>query len=570
MVKTTFKQKETVDTILGQLQQNKLFAPLVPFIHEVDKEQIKNFLQKPVKKELTVAELKKYLIYNEKIDQELILPFEREYLLLTDVLQNSGQVRLPAPQLVRLNRKNLKKIMRLNKYGHNSTYLFHKFSSEYVLKNEVFYLPFVQLAPLFALLKVLDNEQKLSVNVWEDIDDFIGVKAMHALHRWIKEKPGIQPTHATLIMSEECNLRCVYCYEPQQERSKEILDFETAKQVLRKFDRDCKITFFGGEPMLHIDLMKKICEWGWEYRNFHFEIITNGQIIDRAFFRDYAKYFTYVQLSCDGPEAAQDINRGHGSFRRCMEFYRVFKEETGWRPTLHPVLSKYSIPYLFDMVKWFYEMENQENGQDASSFRWLPGDAHVWAEENFVVYAKQLELIKRWYLDNGIRNSRFKIRAFAQAEQDLLGLENKERAPLRECDKFCSAGNTLMAVLPNGKMVACHHEHWNARNNPGYEEIDINEDDTGINHMSELCLKDMTACNACPQWGCCVCPGQFFFHGGSYTKPHDNYCRAGKMLIVTAKNYAEELAEKLNAEKHKVDYLAAGVDYLLQKQPSNA
>jgi uncharacterized protein len=369
-------------------------------------------------------------------------------------------------------------------------------------------------------------------------------------------------------MSEACNLRCVYCYEPQAKRNNDVLSFEKAKQVLRKFDRDSKIMFFGGEPMLHVDLMKKICEWGWEYRNFTFQMTTNGQIIDREFFREYAKHFTYVQLSIDGPEPAQEINRGHGSFRRAMEFYNAFKEETGRPPVLFPVLSKYSVPYLLDIVRWFYDVEIRDT-QEKLSLRWLPGDASSWSEEDFAVYAEQLTLVKKWYLENNIRNSGFVIAAFAQAEKALLGLENTEvhtSKPSRGEDNFCSAGRALMAVLPSGNMVPCHHEYWCAPQERVYEEVGLDDDSPGVNHMSELCMNDIPECNSCPQWGCCVCPGSFYFHSKSYTVPDKNWCRAGKMMIETAKNYVEELAERMQNNDHKISYLAAGVDLLLQKE----
>jgi uncharacterized protein len=447
--------------------------------------------------------------------------------------------------------------------------LFRKFTSAEVLQKEEFFLPFLELPTLLAMLRSLPDAQKIFIGIRTDLNELISVKAMRAINQKIKENTKVLPSSVTLIMSEECNLRCVYCYEPHQKRDKTVLSFEKAKQVLRKFDKDSKVVFFGGEPMLNIELMKQICEWGWEYRNFNFEMVTNGQIIDRAFFRDYAKYFTQVQLSCDGPEKAQDINRGHGSFKRAMEFFTAFRDEAGYYPILHPVLSKYTVPYLMDMVQWFYALETGEGYKYTASLRWLPGDANSWSEEDFRLYAEQLCLLKKWYLENNIRETSFSVRAFAMAEHALLNIENKERnGTMRGDDSFCSAGRSLMAVLPSGNMIPCHHEHWAAANQEtlAYAEISLNDDSPGVNHLSEMCIKDIPECNTCPQWGCCVCPGSFYFQSGSHTKPDKNWCRAGKMLIEIAKSYVEELAIKLNDTKHKIDYLAVGVDYLLQKE----
>jgi uncharacterized protein len=558
--KVGFKYTETKESILAQFKQNRLFCPLLDYLHEAD---IDLLSQTPQEQQLTVAELKALLRYDEVLDESLVSL--QDGVVLADLLRDSESVLLKLPCIIKLNKKNIKKLLRIDKYYNNSTYLFKKLSGATILKNEHFFLPFLQTNTLLAMLRAFPDTQEVSVGIMDNVDSLLSVKAMLAINKKIKEKPNIQPKSVTLIMSEECNLRCTYCYEPAKKRDKTVLTFETAKQVLRKFDRDSLVTFFGGEPMLHIELMKKICEWGWEYRNFKFAMITNGQIVDRSFFQDYAKYFSFVQLSCDGSEAAHDINRGHGAFKRTMEFYRVFQETTGKYPTLHAVLGKYSIPYLLDTVRWYYEME-KDLPEAQASFRWLPGDANIWDERDFALYAEQLGLVKEWYLNNNIRNTKFAIRAFAQAEQNLLGLGTQQQSALRGNASLCSAGSALMAVLPTGLIVPCHHEYWCAKEERIYEEIDLNDDISGINHMSELCVKDIPECNSCPQWGCCVCPGAFYFLSKSYTTPDKNWCRAGKMLIETAKSYVEELAQKLHDEQHKVDYLAAGLDYLLQEK----
>jgi sulfatase maturation enzyme AslB (radical SAM superfamily) len=550
------------ENILNQLSDNKLFFSLTKHFTTEDVQTLESAMQKAVIQEYTIAELKRKLNYKEELDTSLASGLE--VAVLIDLLQTNTAISLKMPCLVKINKRNLKKLFRTYKYYAKSSDFFHKFSEGALVKNEEFLLPFLEIDTLLAMLKVMPAEQKVSVGIVADLDELLSTKAMHVIREEVKRSPKIQPSQATLIMSEECNLRCIYCYEPHKTRDKTVLTFAKAKQILRKFDRDAKVTFFGGEPMLHIDLMKQICEWGWEYRNFNFEMVTNGQIIDRKFFREYAKYFTYVQLSCDGPSAPQDINRGHGSFRRAIEFYKTFKEETGRYPTMHAVLSKYSMPYLLEIVQWFYEMEKDYDNQ--TSFRWLPGDANAWVEDDFRVYGEQLLLVKDWYLKNNIRDSKFSVRAFSQAEQALLGLNNQEKDLLRNDQPFCSAGQSLMAILPSGVMVPCHHEYWCPPEERIYEEIGVDEDSPGINHMSELCMRDISECNACPQWGCCVCPGSFYFHSKSYTTPDKNWCRAGRMLIEVAKSYVEELAEKLHEEKNKLNYLIKGVDFLLQEK----
>ena len=45
-------------------------------------------------------------------------------------------------------------------------------------------------------------------------------------------QPVFEPTSAVLLMTNQCQLRCVYCYAAAGENPKEELSFETAKTVI--------------------------------------------------------------------------------------------------------------------------------------------------------------------------------------------------------------------------------------------------------------------------------------------------------------------------------------------------
>ncbi|MDR2410615.1 MAG: radical SAM protein, partial [Bacteroidales bacterium] len=262
------KEKNIAEQIGGHL----IFSPLVSFFDDQDNRFLDNLADSNAT-EITIADLKKKLRYDEVLDRQFYQ--EQDVTAISNIIRDNPKISLITPWVIKVNKKNIKKLMRIDKYYNASTYLFEKFPSAIILKQEKFFLPFLYTTLLFAMLRVLPNAQRISVVFLENLDEFISMKSMLAINKKIKENPKIQPNSATLIMSEECNLRCNYCYEPRKTRNKAVLSFEMAKAVLRKFDRDTKVTFFGGEPMLRIDLMKKICELGWEFRNFTFEMVTN-------------------------------------------------------------------------------------------------------------------------------------------------------------------------------------------------------------------------------------------------------------------------------------------------------
>ena len=70
-----------------------------------------------------------------------------------------------------------------------------------------------------------------------------------------------------LLVTNSCNLNCVYCYENHKKQNK--MTIEVAKQSIlseihdEKFDR-YSIQFMGGEPLLSFSLIKELSEWIWE------------------------------------------------------------------------------------------------------------------------------------------------------------------------------------------------------------------------------------------------------------------------------------------------------------------
>ena len=78
----------------------------------------------------------------------------------------------------------------------------------------------------------------------------------------------------TLQVTEACNLQCTYCYQTQ--KSGKRMSFETAKKFVDYLLSDksdyintgntkaITLDFIGGEPLLEIDLIDKICDYWLE------------------------------------------------------------------------------------------------------------------------------------------------------------------------------------------------------------------------------------------------------------------------------------------------------------------
>ena len=137
----------------------------------------------------------------------------------------------------------------------------------------------------------------------------------------------------TLQVTQECNFRCKYCiysentFPMQRTHSSKHMTWETAKQAVDFFFRhsiDSKsrnIGFYGGEPLLRFDLIRKVIEYAEEHskgKQLSFNITTNGSLLSLEVIQYLAEHSVNTLLSLDGNKAVQDKNRvfanGTGTF----------------------------------------------------------------------------------------------------------------------------------------------------------------------------------------------------------------------------------------------------------------
>ena len=132
-------------------------------------------------------------------------------------------------------------------------------------------------------------------------------------------------------VSNDCNLRCIYCYGNGGSFNKErkILKREKLIQILdfwlERIDNNSKklqIIFFGGEPLMNksavIFTINYIKEKIGNQIPVKFGITTNGTIIDNDLLQKFSENEFNITLSIDGGQQVQDINRpflgGKGSY----------------------------------------------------------------------------------------------------------------------------------------------------------------------------------------------------------------------------------------------------------------
>lgn len=148
---------------------------------------------------------------------------------------------------------------------------------------------------------------------------------------------------ATLQITRNCNLRCSYCaysgkYFNRTHENK-TMTFETAKKAidfLINHSTDTQrinLGFYGGEPLLQFDLIKKCIEYAEEMAEgkiITFSMTTNGTLLTEEFVDYFVNHNLNVTISLDGNKEAHDKNRrfsanGEGTFDAIMENMEAIK-----------------------------------------------------------------------------------------------------------------------------------------------------------------------------------------------------------------------------------------------------
>ncbi|MGA2350872.1 MAG: radical SAM protein [Terracidiphilus sp.] len=122
-----------------------------------------------------------------------------------------------------------------------------------------------------------------------------------------------------LLASEECNFRCVYCYESYARGTMEpwvrqaiVAMAERRIKELRRLE----ISWFGGEPLLGLDAIRDISPRLQDlarenHVNFSSSMTTNGFLLTQEVLAELLGYgVSFFQISLDGSPTDHDCKRG--------------------------------------------------------------------------------------------------------------------------------------------------------------------------------------------------------------------------------------------------------------------
>ena len=331
---------------------------------------------------------------------------------------------------------------------------------------------------------------------------------------------GFRPAQVTLFPTNNCNLRCSYCYAFGGEGggSGEPLcrmDLRVAQRAIDLIARNAKeraaegepirnflVSIHGnGEPFCAYDLIKEIVWYGQDVADeldmpVVFNAATNGVLSEEQLDFVVANFHS-INISFDGLPRFQDANRpmagGRGSFAQVDHTMRRLCEagvDFGIRTTVTAAMVD-AMPEIVAFVADNYPGIEQLHFEPVwECGRCITSDNTMPSSEVFVQrYLESLEVAN----EKGVRL------VFSGARQDMV------------VDSFCKVSSGSFTVTPTGDVTSCYEVSY--RSDPrsklfffGYfdfEKDDFVFDQSKLDELSRINVHNIRYCDDCfCRWHC--------------------------------------------------------------------
>ena len=275
-----------------------------------------------------------------------------------------------------------------------------------------------------------------------------------------------------VILTSDCNLQCQYCFGESLDDFDEDfgdnieVDYDLPRKVnysvdsLEMFcrkDPDCVLTFYGGEPLLGIDMLRQIMD---KVAPKHFMIQTNGLLLDRLEPK-YVNRFHTILVSIDGEEALTDYYRGAGTFRKVINNLKLIKQN-GFQGELIARVTVMEQTDIYKQIRWL--LNNDEFSFSSIHWQLNAGfwgndyqrrNFEEWSQTSYIPGVKKLA--EFWVDQMEEKGVVLKLYPLLGIANSVLHEEKESLNALRRrMDKLCN---------PNRRL------HYSLPNNVGYEKI---------------------------------------------------------------------------------------------------
>lgn len=307
------------------------------------------------------------------------------------------------------------------------------------------------------LWEVLEQVESLKENRKLFTDDIFEPNANDLKNRHTEVKA------LCLHVAHTCNLTCSYCFAGQGKFKGEraIMSLDTAKRAIDFLiensgnRRNLEVDFFGGEPLLNMDVIKEVVAYARSIekehdKNFRFTLTTNGVDIDDDVIEFANKEMHNVVLSLDGRKEVHDRERrtvaGEGSYDIILPKFKKLVEARGGKGYyMRGTYTHYNTDFTEDI---FHMADMGFTELSMEPVVCPPDSPFALTEEDLPVLFEQYEILAKEMLKREKEGRGFTFYHY------MLDLNHGPCIYKRISG--CGSGTEYFAVTPWGDLYPCH------------------------------------------------------------------------------------------------------------------
>lgn len=401
------------------------------------------------------------------------------------------------------------------------------------------------------LLWKLDKDDKINI-------DSVGIDRQPFFPANISE---LQDKMIVFQTTYACNFKCDYCFvQHHYVTKKNKLEFEIAVEALEKFApggraKGYNIGFFGGEPLLNWEVLKKIADEVYSRNNkSKLHITSNGSLVTEEIAEYCAsKNFSWI-ISLDGTEEQHDSKRpyakGGGTWKDTMRGLKFIAEAYRKQGKRNPVTVRGTYDRsgcdLLECVKFLNSLVEQGLASHVSFEPAFLSESCPTVKTSFeklnleevrARWEQEYWKVARWFLSEIKAGKTPVFHHFSIIMQRVID----RQFAISEC----GAGKGYISVGPGGKVSACHRENGTELGSV-QRGIDVVKQQKWLDNRLYIREK-------CPNcWMRALCGGgcrqDSIQHSGNISIPDPYECLFKEMYITPALWIVSQLTDE---EKHK-------------------
>jgi len=315
-----------------------------------------------------------------------------------------------------------------------------------------------------------------------------------------------------LHVAHTCNLNCSYCFASQGKYHGEraLMSFEVGRQALDFLiahsgnRRNLEVDFFGGEPLMNFDVVKRLVAYAREQeklhnKNFRFTLTTNGVLIDDDVIDFANRECSNVVLSLDGRKEVHDRFRvdyaGNGSWEKIVpKFQKLVQARGGKNYYMRGTFTHHNPDFLKD-IETMLELGFNELSMEPVVC--AADDPNALTQDDLPIVMAQYEKLAELMIQRRKEGRPF---TFYHYMIDLSG------GPcIYKRISGCGSGTEYMAVTPWGDLYPCHQF-------VGEEKFRLGNVWDGVTNTAVR--EDFAACNVYAREECRDCWARLYCSGG--------------------------------------------------------